>query len=98
MDGGIGSTTNASLAAECRRVLVLDPLGRSSGPGSHIGQECRALEAGGSRTRVYQPDRASARAIGRNFFDMRKRSQVAAAARAQAHATADAAWTLVHGA
>ncbi len=97
MDGGIGSTTNAALAAGCERVLILDPLGRSSGPESQVGQERRALEASGSRALVYQPDPAAARAIGRNFFDMRRRSRVAAAARAQAQATAEQTWALVHG-
>ena len=98
MDGRIGSTTNAGLAAECARVLILDPLGRSAGPESIVGRERRLLEAGGSRTLVLQPDRASARAIGRNFFAMRRQPQVAAAARAQAQATAQAAWYVAHGA
>ncbi len=98
MDGGIGSTTNATLAEGCERVLILDPLGLPSKPGSQIGRERQALAAGGSRTLLFQPDRASKRAIGLNFFEMRRRPQVTAAARAQARATADAAWKLVHGA
>ncbi len=98
MDGGIGSTTNATLAADCGRVLILDPLGRSASPESQAAQERCRLEAGGSRALLLQPDRASASAIGRNFFEMRRQPQVAAAARAQAQATAEAAWSVLHSA
>ena len=95
MDGGIGSTTNALLARGCGRVVLLDPLSRSLHPGSQIGQELGALRAEGARTLALQPDAPARRAIGPNFFDMRRRSQVTAAARAQAQASADRAWSLL---
>ena len=95
MDGGIGSTTNALLARGCGRVVILDPLGRSLAANTQLGQEIAALEAGGAHALALQPDVAVRRAIGPNFFDMRRRPQVTAAARAQAQATANAAWSLL---
>ncbi len=97
MDGGIGSTTNAVLARGCGRVIILDPLGRSATANTPLGQEIRELEAGGARTMALQLDAQARRAIGLNFFDMRRRPQVTKAARAQAQATADRAWNLLTG-
>lgn len=89
MDGGIGSSTNAALAEGCGRVLVLDPLGRVFGKAAPVEQECRELEARGSRTLVLTPSRGVADAVGRNFFDLRRRAAVAARTREQAAATAE---------
>lgn len=88
MDGGIGSSTNAALAAGSGRILVLDPLGRMLGKSSPLDAERRALEADGSHTLAFLPDETVAAAIGMNMLDASRRSKVAALGRTQGHATA----------
>ncbi len=96
MDGGIGSSTNASLAGGYERVLVLDPLGRMFQSGaSPLDKERAELEARGSRTMAHVPDERVAQAVGRNFFDLSRRRQVAEATRLQAEATAAAVWSFL---
>lgn len=96
MDGGIGSSTNALLAANAEQVLVLDPLGRMFKSGaSPLDGERAALASGGSRTLAFSPDEGVAKAVGRNFFDLSRRDQVVAATRLQAESTADAVWSFL---
>ncbi len=98
MDGGIGSSTNATLAAGAGPVLILDPLGRMFKDGaSPLDRERRALESQGSRTLAFVPGQRVAQAVGRNFFDLSRRREVAEATRLQAEATADAAWSFLTG-
>ncbi len=96
MDGGIGSTTNADLAAGCRRVVILDPLGQSAATASYIGQEQGKLRAEGGQSVLFQPSTAVKRAIGLNFFDTSKLPHVADLARAQADRSADEVWRFLH--
>ncbi len=91
MDGGIGSSINAGLAAGCARVLVLDSLGRMIGSAS-LDAERRALEAAGSHTLAFVPDEAVAKGMGRHMLDASRRADVATLGRAQGHATAPGVW------
>jgi NTE family protein len=96
MDGGIGSSTNATLASGYACVLVLDPLGRMLGNFSPLDVERRELEAGCSHTLAFLPDQAVADAIGNHVFDFSRRAQVATLARAQGHTTAPGVWSFLH--
>ncbi len=106
MDGGIGSSTNAGLAAGCSRVLILDPLGRPPSAAaqnalritSQAGRECRDLQAGGSRVLLLQPSAQILGAVGRNFFDLSRLPAVAALTGTQARATAGAVHQLLFSA
>ena len=97
MDGGLGSPTNALLATGCERVLILDPLGRVFGKSAPVEAERRALEAAGSHTLAFTPDRSVANAIGHNFLDSRRRATVATLARAQGLATAQGVRSFLGG-
>ncbi len=97
MDGGIGSPTNAALAAGCGRVVVLDPLGRMMGNAAPLELERRALEAGGSSTLAFAPDQAVANAIGHHFLDLSRCPRVRALGREQGRASAAAVWRFVAG-
>ncbi len=96
MDGGIGSSTNAAVAAGCARVLVLDPLGRMLGSASTLDAERRALEAAGSRTLALLPDEAVAKAMGMRVMDASRRAEVAVRSRAQGLTTAAGVWSFLH--
>ncbi len=96
MDGGIGSSTNATLAIGAGPVLILDPLGRMFREGAApLDRERSVLEAHGSRTLAFVPDERVAKAVGRNFFDLSRRREVAEATRLQAEATAGAVWSFL---
>lgn len=59
IDGGMGSDTNATLAAGYDEVLILAPLDRTV-----VAPELPALEKAGSRVALIQPGAAAAAAIG----------------------------------
>jgi NTE family protein len=93
VDGGMRSATNADLAAEHERVVVLAPIPRGLGPMTSVAGHLRDLTA---RTAVVAPDAASRAAIGRNVLDPAARAPSARAGRAQAAAVVEqvaAAWT-----
>jgi NTE family protein len=93
VDGGMRSATNADLAAQHERVVVLAPIPRGLGPMTSVAGHLRDLTA---RTAVVAPDGASRAAIGRNVLDPAARAPSARAGRAQAAAVAEqvaAAWT-----
>ena len=92
MDGGVGSSTNAALAAGCRRVVVLDPLGRMLGNSSPLDDERRALEASGCHTLAFTPDQDVANAVGTHLLDASRRAEVARLGRVQGAATAAGVW------
>ncbi|MGI4827403.1 MAG: patatin-like phospholipase family protein [Janthinobacterium lividum] len=85
MDGGIRSSDNADLAADCERLLVISPLGRrtatlqSRGLPAQTEQRTRA----GLHTFVIEPDEATHRVMGTDPFDAGKRAITAEAGRAQ---------------
>ncbi len=82
MDGGMGSPTNAQLAAGHSQVLVLDPLGRVPGVGSMIREEVEALTRAGSQVTTVVPDDATTRVMGYDLMDAGKCGPVAALGRA----------------
>ena len=93
VDGGMRSATNADLAAEYERVVVLAPIPRGLGPMTSVAGHLRGLTA---HTAVVAPDEASRAAIGRNVLDPAARAPAARAGRAQAATVAEqvaAAWT-----
>lgn len=94
IDGGYRrSSENADLAAGCRRVLVLSPLGgRSRAPlewGMHLAAQVDELVAGGSEVEAVLPDRASLEAFGTNLMDLSARPPAARAGYAQGSALAE---------
>ncbi len=84
MDGGLGSTTNASLAASYERVLVVPVTGSTSGGGA-IGETIRqrfqaeldALRASGSSVEVVQPNDEFSQKLGVNVMDFTRREEAA---------------------
>ena len=93
VDGGMRSATNADLAAEYERVVVLAPIPRGLGPMTSVAGHLPELT---SRVAVVSPDAAIRAAIGRNVLDPAARAPSARAGREQAAAVLDqvaAAWT-----
>lgn len=86
MDGGMRSSTNADLAAECERVVVIAPLVRGFRTMPSVASQVAALEADGRTVTVVAPDRAALAAIGRNVLDPARRVPAARAGHAQAAA------------
>ena len=85
MDGGMRSATNADLAAECARIVVLAPLWRGFGLMPGAARQCRRLARGGQRSvALVVPDEAAQAAIGPNLLDSARRAQAAQAGYAQA--------------
>ncbi len=81
IDGGLRSTANADVAAECARIVVLAPIPRSIGP---IRGSQRQLDEIDVPSTVVSPDAASRAAIGYNLLDLAARRGAAEAGRAQA--------------
>ena len=93
VDGGMRSATNADLAREHERVVVLAPIPRGLGPMTGVAGHLGHLSA---RVAVVAPDAASRAAIGRNVLDPAARAPSARAGREQAAAVVErvaAAWT-----
>jgi NTE family protein len=88
MDGGIGSGTNADLAAGASAVIVLDAVGHLA-PRGPLQAELATL--GASSTLVIIPDESAAAAIGTNLLDVAVWSPVLQAGLAQAASCADQA-------
>jgi NTE family protein len=66
MDGGVGSATNANLAAGASAVIVLDVLGHLT-PREPLAAELASV--GTDRAVVITPDEAGVAAIGTNLLD-----------------------------
>jgi NTE family protein len=84
IDGGYRrSSENADLAAGCRRVLVLSPLGgRTRAPldwGMQLAAQVDELRAGGSRVETVLPDGRSREAFGSTMMDLSRRPLAARA-------------------
>ncbi|MEW2449560.1 patatin-like phospholipase family protein [Streptomyces parvulus] len=69
MDGGVRSTTNADLLADCARAVVLAPIPKAPGATPSARTQVRTLLAQGTRAALLTPDRASLRAFGRNLLN-----------------------------
>jgi NTE family protein len=85
MDGGVYSVDNAHLAAGAERVIVASPFGSvSPAPaGFHLNDAVAALEAGGSKVLVIEPDVEVRTAMGANPLDPAVRKPSAEAGFAQ---------------
>ena len=90
MDGGMRTVANADLAHGCERVVIVAPVAAGIGFMASPRRQAAALTAAGVRVALVQPDRAAARAIGRNVLDVSRRAAAVRAGRAQATAEAPA--------
>ncbi|MGO4281186.1 patatin-like phospholipase family protein [Cupriavidus sp. RAF20_2] len=81
IDGGIASMTNAEVAIDAERVLVLSPFGYAEGNpvSGHLGAEVAALQAAGCAVHVVAPSPAALEAMGPNVLDPARRPASAAA-------------------
>ncbi|GGU21082.1 patatin-like phospholipase family protein [Nocardioides albus] len=87
MDGGIQSTTHATLADGCDACLVIAPFPGGLWGSASVQEELEALRNVG--TALVAPDEASTRAIGANPLDPATRAPAAQAGRAQGRAEAE---------
>ena len=84
IDGGIGSPTNADIAAGYDLVVIVNPLGRlMANLAATFSAEIVRLQAGGSHVEALLPDDAASAAIGFNFMDPARCAVAAQAGRAQ---------------
>jgi NTE family protein len=90
MDGGMRSGSNADLASGSDRIVVVAPLGPSSGFGGALLKEAEALRAQGARVSIVEPDAGALEAIGPNVLDPARRSAAAEAGYRQAAVSATA--------
>jgi NTE family protein len=90
MDGGMRTIANADLAARYERVVIVAPVLVGIGFMASPRRQAAALTAAGARVALVRPDRAAARAIGRNVLDVSRRAAAATAGEAQAAAEAPA--------
>jgi NTE family protein len=89
MDGGMRSATNADLAAECARIVVLAPIWQGLGLLKSATRQCWRLARRGRRSvALVIPDQAARAAIGPNLLDSARRAPAAQAGYAQAAAAA----------
>jgi NTE family protein len=92
IDGGYRSVENADLAAGCRSVLVLAPLGgRSRHPaewGTHLAAQVEQLRAAGSRVETLVPESDAERLFGANAMDHSLRADAARVGAEQGRALA----------
>ncbi|WP_456697710.1 patatin-like phospholipase family protein [Aeromicrobium sp. P5_D10] len=94
IDGGYrANAENADLAAGCKRVLVLSPLGgRTLHPlewGTQLAAQVDALRAGGSQVETVVPDTDAEHMFGANAMDLSLRRPAAQAGYDQGQALAD---------
>jgi NTE family protein len=94
MDGGMRTIANADLAHGYERVVIVAPVAAGLGFMASPGRQAAALTAAGARVALVRPDRAAARAIGRNVLDVSRRAAAARAGRAQAATEAPAVRTV----
>jgi NTE family protein len=93
IDGGYRRNENADLAAGCRRVLVLSPLGgRTRMPlrwNMQLAAQVDELRAAGSSVETILPDSRSLAAFGSNLMDLSARAPAARAGYDQGRAAAE---------
>ena len=101
MDGGMRSDTNADLARDSARVLVVAPIGSEmAGTGftarRPVLREVEQLRASGAQVELVVPDPAARNAFGANLMDTSRRAGAAEAGLQQGLALAEAVarlWT-----
>jgi NTE family protein len=84
IDGGMRSSANADLAADCERIVVIAPLIRGFRTMPSVATQVAELRSGGRAVAVVSPDQAALAAIGRNVLDPARRAPAAQAGHAQA--------------
>jgi NTE family protein len=89
MDGGIPSPTNAGLARDVERVLVVAPILQAMSRSARVRSQLHRLGPGVARY-VLSPDPAAVAAIGRDLMDVHHAGSAARAGRAQGVAAAEA--------
>ncbi|MGW1009991.1 patatin-like phospholipase family protein [Streptomyces termitum] len=90
IDGGIHSTANAHLAADCARVVVIAPTAMGNKVVHAPARQGAALAAAGARVEVITPGSEAKAVIGARALDPAQRGAAARAGRAQAAAHAEA--------
>ena len=88
MDGGMRSATNADLAADYARIVVLAPIWQGFGLMKGTVRQCRRLAREGRAVALAVPDEQARAAIGPNLLDSSRRAQAAQAGYAQAETAA----------
>ncbi|GAA2648382.1 MULTISPECIES: patatin-like phospholipase family protein [Streptomyces] len=96
IDGGIRSATNADLAADHARVVIIAPMSLGSGLVPSPAAQAERLREAGARVLLITPSPAARKAFGRNVLDPARRDPAARAGLAQAAehvAQAAAVWS-----
>ena len=88
MDGGMRSATNADLAADYARIVVLAPIWQGFGLMKGAVRQCRRLARQGRAVALVAPDEQARAAIGQNLLDSSRRAPAARAGYAQAETAA----------
>jgi len=88
MDGGMRSATNADLAADYERIVVLAPIWQGFGLLKGTVRQCRRLARGGRAVALAVPDEQARAAIGPNLLDSSRRAAAAQAGYAQSESAA----------
>lgn len=88
IDGGMRSATNADLAEDCDRVVIIAPIALGGGPVGKLADEARLLGRTAEVVTV-SPDKPAREAIGRNVLDPAFRAASARAGREQAARVAE---------
>ncbi|MGB3483376.1 MAG: patatin-like phospholipase family protein [Mycobacterium sp.] len=96
MDGGVGSTVNMTVAADCDAVLVLVPSGQNS-PSPFGGGAAEEIAAFPATTLAVFADDAALAAFGPDPLDPQCRKPSALAGRAQGRRCADAVVNFLQG-
>ncbi|MEW2140497.1 patatin-like phospholipase family protein [Streptomyces sp. NPDC005409] len=91
IDGGVRSATNADLAADYARVVIIAPVSLGSGLVPAPAAQAARLREAGSKVLLITPSAAARKAIGRNVLDPARRDPAARAGLAQAAAHASEA-------
>lgn len=90
IDGGARSGTNADLARDYARIVILAPITAGFGASRSAERHADALGRGGAEVIVVSPDQNARRAFGRNVLDPARRAPAARAGLAQAATAAEA--------
>ncbi|MFJ9546473.1 patatin-like phospholipase family protein [Streptomyces erythrochromogenes] len=88
IDGGVRSATNADLAADHARVVIIAPIALGSGLVPAPAAQAARLREAGARVLLITPSATARKAFGRNVLDPARRDPAARAGLAQAAAHA----------
>lgn len=89
IDGGMVSSTNATLAEGCGRIVILSPMPNGYGSIPGAAEDAASLRASAD-VHLIVPDERSVAAIGPNPYDPARRGVTAAAGREQGRRIAEA--------